>query len=123
MMKKINFYFVISLAAAVISLTSCSKDSEKESAATVITTPLQVEAEISRSVLFDGNTSIEYYFSIMDNNVPVNNATITVNGTVVPRVVGFIDGYYDLRESSSPKASYVPGTTYNVSVTYGENLH
>jgi hypothetical protein len=119
-MGKINSCFVICLVAALTSISSCTKDSSgQDSPEKVVTTPVQVEAEISRSILYDGNTSIEYYFTVWDNNVLVNSASITVNGTNVPRIIGFIDGYYDLREYNSPSASYVPGATYNVSVTYG----
>jgi hypothetical protein len=105
--------------AALTGINSCKKDSGQDIIDSGITTPVQVEAEITRSVLYDGTTNIEYDFSIWNNNVLTNNAIVTVNGVNIPRVIGFIDGYYDLREYSSPSASYVPGTTYNVSVTYG----
>jgi hypothetical protein len=118
-MKKNNFCIVTSLLAALTVISSCTKDSQQDLPEKVITTPVQIEAEISRSVLFDGNTNIEYYFTVWDNNVLVNSAVITVNGITVPRIIGFFDGYYDLREYNTPSASYVPGATYNVSVTYG----
>lgn len=89
-------------------------------------TPLQVQVEVSRSTAFSAGeyyTSIEYYASIAYDGVPVNTATVSVNGVNVPRVVGFIDGYYDLREYESPVPSYVPNQTYTVVVTYGGNTY
>jgi hypothetical protein len=117
-MKKINLYTLIGLMAILICISSCSKKDSGNLDEPVVTTPVQVEAEVSRSVLYDGTTNIEYYFTVRDNNVLVNSATITVNGINVPRVIGFIDGYYDLREYDNPAASYVPGQTYTASVQY-----
>lgn len=79
-------------------------------------TKLQVDAKILRTISdISQTTGIEYYFSVSYDGVPSNLAVVSVNGTNVPRVVGFTPGYYDLRE---PATSYVPGQTYTISIQY-----
>lgn len=84
-----------------------------------VTTALQVEAYIARSIEHDGYTGITWSVSVLRDGVAMNDAVVNVNGTVVPREVGFIDGWYPLYDYDTPSANYVPGQTYTVTVTQG----
>ena len=89
-----------------------------DGAAAIQPTALQVQVELSREmddVL--GITGVEWYVAVSKDGLGLNNATVAVNGIPVPRVVGFVDGYYDLTSDAPNGATFTPGASYTVSVT------
>ena len=66
-------------------------------------------------------TDIRWSVSVLKSGVPVNTASVTINGKVVPPVGGFSDGWYRLYFSQSPantsgQATYLVGQAYTVTV-------
>lgn len=112
--------------------SSSNPDPNPVSAPTVCT-PLQVSAQIQRSIEYDGftpgfydtfvecNVDVQYSNTTIQSKwdttaVGIGTAVVTINGTLVPRFAPEIyDDAYELDMSSS---SYIPGATYQLSVTY-----
>jgi len=84
-----------------------------------VTTALQVEAYIAREIRNDGYVGITWSVFVQRDGVPVNDAVVNVNGTLVGPAGGFSDGWYPLNGYDTPSANYVPGQTYTVTVTQG----
>ena len=115
-----TYYYIVT---AVNTSGESVASAQVSATPTNIPTPLQIQVHISREWRSDGYIAIEYSASIMNNGIYVNNAIVTVNGFNVPRIVGFIDGYYDLREYDTPSPNYVPGQDYTVVVQYDGNVY
>jgi hypothetical protein len=86
-------------------------------------TAVQIDVHLGREIRDqDQTTVISWDVSVRKDDVPVNSAAVTINGKTVPRVVGFIDGWYGLTYETNPQlpptgeATYLVGTDYTVTV-------
>lgn len=109
------------LLVAGILFTSCDLDTDSGTSTTTSTTlpptPLQITAELKRSVDYDDSVQIEWYFDITYNGSPVTTATVYVNSTPVPGRQKF-SYYYSLSSDEDSSVTYVPGQEYTIKVTY-----
>lgn len=115
----------LSALAATISLGSCELAAIASTSTTTTTlppTPLQIAAELKRSVDHTNTAQIDWYFDITYNGSPVSTATVYVNDTPVPGRQAF-SYYYSLSSDESASVTYVPGQEYTIRVTYGGSTY
>jgi hypothetical protein len=116
-MNTIKLLIAVCIIAGISACSKIAKSGDQNSKPKV-TTQIQIEAEIFRTLRYDGYTQLNWSVSVLDNAIPVNSAIVTINGVNIPRTVGFINGWYSVREYETPKPSYIPGQNYTVSVLY-----
>lgn len=87
-------------------------------------TKVQIDVSLKRTISEpDETTVVSWDVTVRDDDVPMNSAVVSINGKNVPRVIGFIDGWYNLDYEETPfhtvgEATYVPGADYAVTVQY-----
>jgi hypothetical protein len=108
-----TYFYVVT---AVNSAGESAASAQASATPTNVATPVQVEATVDRLWRDDGYVNLGWSVSVMNNGIPVNNAIVSVNGINLPKASGFIDGWYALLDSDSPRPTYVPGLEYVVSV-------
>lgn len=110
------------IAALSLLVFSCDNPTTPTTTTTLPPTALQVTAELHRSIdPVDSTSEVTWYFDIAYNGVPIDGSAVVMVNSV--QVVPYLTWSWNYMYDSSDGATYTPGQTYTVSVTYGGHTY